>query len=52
MKYLILDETNKVVDEKATEKEAKLCIKYKPNLRYQLFELQENNVACDLDDIL
>ncbi len=50
--YLILDETNKVVAEKATEKEAKLYIKHKPNLRYQKFELEENDVACDLDDIL
>jgi hypothetical protein len=52
MKYLILDETNKVVTEKGTEKEAKFYIKHKPNLRYQMFELQKNNVACDLDDIL
>jgi hypothetical protein len=50
--YLVLDETNKVVAEKATEKEVKLYIKHKPNLRYQKFELEENNVACDLDDIL
>ena len=50
--YLILDETNKVVAEKATEKEAKLYIKHKPNLKYQEFEYEENNVACDLDEIL
>ena len=52
MNYLILDETNKVITEKATEKEAKLYIKHKPNLKYQKFELEESNVACDLDDIL
>ena len=52
MTYLILDETNKVIAEKATEKEAKLYIKYKPNLKYQEFELEDNTVACDLDDIL
>ena len=52
MNYLILDKNNKVVAEKATEKEARLYIKHKPNLKYQKFELEENNVACDLDDIL
>jgi len=52
MVYLILDENNKVVADKVTEKEAKLYVKHKPFLKYEEFKYVEKNVACDLDEIL
>lgn len=50
--YLILDKANKVVAEKSTLKDAEMYVKAKPYLKYEKFEMPNESVACDLDDIL
>lgn len=50
--YLILDKSNKVVAEKATLEDAEMYIKARPYLKYEKFEIPNESVACDLDNIL